>query len=195
LESGVRVLTLAIVAASNLAAADELPIRSVEVAIGASTYSDGIGGVGEHGTGAVVEAAFGADRVQALVEGSREWVVLDNDSLAGRRTRGGVGLRWLPRRFSHLNRQSIDLVLEATAGLARTAWNSGGSVTRPDLGFGWGAQYRVDGRGVHLGLRVMLRATFAPTERDQMAVVCRGQCMAPPHSESAGLQGLVEVTW
>jgi hypothetical protein len=165
------------------------------VAIGVAGHAGKLAGLTEGAWGPMLEVALGNGRWQYLAEGSYQLVNLGaSDGIAGRKLRGGLGVRWLARSFELGTRGAIDMHLEGVAGVSRTELDGMDRVVRPDLGAGVGYQIRAFyGRrqARQAGFRVSARILFAPPDRESVIAACAGSCPTPPVAgASSGFMGV-----
>src|SRR6185436_2356316 len=92
------------------------------------------------------------------------------EGATGTMFRGGIGMRYLARRFS-IARMDWDLGFEAVAAMQEIEWGDGNREWRPELsgGFAWSF-----GFFQKIAFRTSMRVFFAPTPTSE--VVCRGPC-------------------
>ena len=110
------------------------------LAAGFVGHSTRIDGHSEGGMGAELELGYGRGRWQYTADASLENSTLhetEMTAVAGRRTHGALGMRWLARQFIPFDRLAVDMYMHAAGGLASYHWMDGHS-TRPDLEVGVG---------------------------------------------------------
>jgi hypothetical protein len=191
----VRSVILVAVLAGPAGADDELPpLPDRAVTLSVMGHAGRIGGVTEGGLGPNVEVAFGQRRWQYFAEGNVSWVSLGQDDarISGKAVRGGAGIRWLARAFELGDRGSIDLHLEAFAGVTRFDFDAMDRIVRPDLGVGVGYQIRGRWHGgrSQAAFRISARIYFAPTDREVATAVCRGTCPTSSGVDNSGLMAV-----
>ena len=192
-------LALAAPARADVEDRDPVLPQTRQVAAGLIGHGGRYLGQSMGGWGPFVEVAAGRGRFQYFAElgGMRITIGEDADQRRGMFVRGGAGVRWLARSFQLDERISIDMNLEAFAGLGQLRWEQAERVLRPDLGVGLGYQVRKLA-GWKLTMRVSARAYWAPHDHSAAPVSCRSTtpCStdAAP-SSSSGLMALFGFAW
>lgn len=141
-----------------------------------------------------VELARGAGRWQYFGEVGFGFVKLGpkGDRVSGHQVRGGAGVRWLARSFELGDKGAIEMHLEAFAGYSRFDLEGRAHTARPDLGagVGYGVRSFVGKRLRNSGIRITVRVFFAPTDRRDEEIACRGSCPMTAGNSNAGLMAM-----
>ena len=173
--------------------AEELvhPMLPVEVSAGYTLHAGKLAGVDESGMGPNLEVAVGSGRWQGFGETSLTFGDLGpmDDRVDGKAVRGGIGARWLARTFELTRRATIDMHLEAGVGYSRHYFDGMRRFSRPDIGAGVGYRLRAFfGSQLHkqLALHVSMRIYFAPTDRRDEQIACRGTCAITDGNTNGG---------
>jgi hypothetical protein len=195
----VTLLALAAPVLADVEDRDPVPPQTRSVATGIMGQGGRYLGRAAGAWGPFIEVAAGRGRFQYFAElaGMRITTGEDADQRRGMLLRGGAGVRWLARSFQLDERFSLDMNLEAFAGLGQLRWEQGERVLRPDLGVGVGYQVRKLA-GWKLAMRVSARAYFAPHDHSAVPVSCRSSTpcsMAAAPSSSSGLMALFGFAW
>ena len=174
--------------------AEELvhPMVPVEISAGYTTHAGKLAGVDESGMGPNLEVAVGSGRWQGFGETSLTFVDLgpNDDEVDGKQVRGGLGARWLARTFELTRRATVDLHLEAGVGYSRFYFDGMRRFSRPDIGAGVGYRLRVflgPELQRQLALHVSMRIYFAPTDRRDEQIACRGACPMVDGNTNTGM--------
>jgi hypothetical protein len=141
-------------------------------------HAGSVAGVSTGGMGLDIEVAHGRGRWQLFGDAFLAWTMIsvqqpppgaalattppaEARGVDGFLARVGVGGRRVMRAFEPDHSASIELYVEGGAGLSRTWWNGGGTLTRPDLSFGAGWQVRAleEDRGwiIRFGLKAFVQ--------------------------------------
>lgn len=170
-------------------------LPSLSAGIGIAAHGGKLAGIDETGWGPNLELAIGSGRWQIFGEAGVARVKLgpEGDRTAGTQLRGGLGIRWLARSFELGRDGSIDMHLEAFSGMSRFGFEDMGKLVRPDLGVGVG--YAIRGffgrRFQHqAALRISARIYFAPTDRRDEEIACRGSCPMTDGNTNSGLMAV-----
>lgn len=146
------------------------------------------------GTGGLTfEASLDRGRWQYLTEVSIAAVNIGDDSfpenIVGTQYRGGVGVRYLARKFMVENAVGFELGFEGIVAAQDIEWSNGDRDVRPelDVGFAWNIHY-----GDTVTSRWSVRAFFAPAPTSTMA--CRGSC-PPTDAITSGYMLVMGLTW
>jgi len=169
------------------------PMSRLSLGIGAMVQGGTLAGLDLGAWGGNVEVAVGTGRWQSFGEVGLSFVRLGpaEDHTSGRRLRGGIGVRWLARAFELGSKGAIEMYLEGFTGWSRYQLEDRARLSQPDLGLGVGYGIRsfFGHRFRGAGLRVSARVVFAPTDRRDEEIACRGTC--PTGDRSSG--GLMAV--
>lgn len=173
-----------------------------------SAHAGSVAGVSTGGFGLDLEVAHGRGRWQLVGDVYLAWTMIsvqqptaalaatpppEVEGVDGFLARVGVAGRRVMRAFEPDHSASIELYLEGGAGLSRTWWNGGGTLTRPDLSFGAGWQVRAleEDRGwiIRFGLKAFVQPPI-----DSGA--CGALCPATGHRVSdSGFIGQFGASW
>lgn len=197
-----HVWLLLVLVTTTAHADDYVPAPSRSFAIGLGGYGNYVNGVSETGYGPSLELAIGVGRWQPFLEGSiatasvGSWTMSALDShIDGWMGRAGAGVRWLARQFRPDPDGTIELYLDAFAGVERFWWHDGTRITRPDVGVGFGTQVRML-EFHNLTTRIDVRLVFTPTDRDSALISCRGTCTPMTTNDSSvGFMGGIQLGW
>lgn len=178
---------------------DPIPPQTRSVAVGIMGHAGRYLGQTEGGWGPYLQLAAGSGRWQYFAELAANRLTSGKDEAErlGMFVRGGAGVRWLARSFMFDRRGSIDMNLEAFAGLGQLAFEHGEKVMRPDLGVGVGYQVRKL-TSWKLSFNVTARAYFAPHDHSAAPMIaCRGTTCSTDTapSSSSGLMALFGCAW
>lgn len=170
------------------------PLPRVGVGVGVLGTGGKLAGLDVTGWAPNLELALGSGRWQYFAEGAIGWVTLgpEDDRSSGWQLRGGGGVRWLARSFELGDKGAIEMHLEAFAGYTRFDLDGRGRLARPDLGagVGYGIRSFVGKQLRNAGLRVSARVYFAPTDRRDEAIACRGSCPTSAGNNNSGLMAV-----
>jgi hypothetical protein len=180
---------------------DPIPPPARAVTAGIMGHGGRYLGQSEGGFGPFLELAAGSGRWQGFAELGAMRIKAGEDGEPGRKgmfVRGGAGVRWLARSFMFDEKGSIDMHLEAFAGLGQLRWDRAEHVMRPDLGVGVGYDVRMF-QPWKIAFRLSARAYFAPHDHSAApATACHGTTvcsMDPASSSSSGLMALFGLSW
>lgn len=187
-------LALGFLLLASPAHAEELvhPMVPVEVSAGYMAHAGKLAGIDESGMAANLEVALGSGRWQGFGEASFGYAELgpEDDETTGEHLRGGLGARWLARTFELTRRATIDMHLEAAVGYSRFYFDGMRGFSRPDVGAGVG--YRLRAFFGHqlqkqVALHVSVRIYYAPTDRRDEQIACRGSCAMTEGNTNRGM--------
>jgi hypothetical protein len=108
------------------------------LAAGMTGHGGHVDGRPEDGMAGVLELDYGRGRWQYLLDGELGTSNVQRTMttpVAGTRSRGAVGMRWLARQFIPFDPLGIELYLRGTAGVEHFHWTDG-QQSRPDLSLG-----------------------------------------------------------
>jgi hypothetical protein len=148
-----------------------MPARSVGVSL--AGHGSRIDGASEGGFGPALEVALGRGRWQYFAESgiagvgrdlARDAMSVPAERIDGRMVRGALGTRWIARQWSPASEGGIELLLTSLIGAQRFYFDDGLRRSRPQVGLGFGAQFR-GYRRIKLAFRLDTRVLFTPGER------------------------------
>lgn len=169
------------------------PLPRLSASVGVMGTGGKLAGLDLTGWAPNVELALGSGRWQYFGEVGFGFVKLGpkDDRVSGQQLRGGAGVRWLARSFELGDTGAVEMHLEAFAGYS---WFDldGARIARPDLGagVGYGLRSFVGKRFRNSGLRVTARVFFAPTDRRDEEIACRGSCPMTAGNSNTGLMAM-----
>ena len=174
---------IALAVLPRTAAAEVYPVKQLTGGLAFVGYSGSLNGVTETGIGPQADVAVRMGRrTQLVVEAglSRMHVGDVEPVQPGVLVRGAAGARWIALSFDFEGEGAVEMTLDALAGANKIWWDDGGTLVRPELGFGVAIQARKY-RSPHVSFGFRIRVYFSPADDTPMtAARCTGSCGTSP---------------